>query len=732
MFKYKIQLEKLIVSPKEKEGKTIPFSFISEEDNLLGSLFIIGEINAFPKKKEKPQQALNELINFLIESIRKNYFDQPSCPTPEEPLEKTLEKVNEEWQENLTKNSEILEEIDFKRILQTLHLVVGAVKENNISFSRLGIAHALLIRENKIVDIFSSSEENNKINIFKPFSNIVSGKLKNNEIIFFCFDNFLDYFSLEKIKRILQEYQPDKAASYLQSLIQPIESSRSFSAIILKITPQKKTIPKTIHLPVQAEDSLSQLILKQKETEKFIHPSPIPSFRFPFKKIVNQIKSLKEKKESKKIKKEIKKVKSQLLSLINSIKRKKITSFIGEQVISLNNKIVSRFPRIKKINIKLPQWKIKAKLVKIPRHNRTYFVGAVTIAIILILGISISLLYQSHQKKIRYYHQVINEIKEKQTLISSALIYRNEKKAKALLSEVNKLLQEIPSNKSRWQSIYEELSEKNEQQLNQVRHLVKLENPFLLVNLETKETNFQPNHLLVFKDNLYFWQGYNLYQINLRDKKIKKIAHSPSDQGNLKLADVFDENSLIFFTDKQNFLKYDLKEKSFSPLNVETKHHLGEVKDIEIYANRLYLLDKTNNQIYKYLQLKNGLGKETTWLKDKINLQETVNLAIDSNIWLAKSNGEIVKLYLGKKQNWQAKIDPPLNSINKIYTKLDYNYLYIIDAKSKRVIILDKNGKLYQQFESDKFDDLKDIIVDEPAGKIYLLNKAKIYLIQFK
>jgi len=89
-------------------------------------------------------------------------------------------------------------------------------------------------------------------------------------------------------------------------------------------------------------------------------------------------------------------------------------------------------------------------------------------------------------------------------------------------------------------------------------------------------------------------------------------------------------------------------------------------------------------------------------------------------------------MFTGKKQVWSASIEPAFSSPIKIYTEFDYKYLYILDPGSQRFVIINKDGKIFKQFKSDKFDNLKDLSVNEPTGKVYLLNGTSLYRIDIK
>jgi len=105
---------------------------------------------------------------------------------------------------------------------------------------------------------------------------------------------------------------------------------------------------------------------------------------------------------------------------------------------------------------------------------------------------------------------------------------------------------------------------------------------------------------------------------------------------------------------------------------------------------------------------------------------------VDGYIYTLQNDGKILKLSQGGRENYseEIKIEPALNSASKIFTTEDSQNLYILDPAGRRFIILDKETvELKQQYFSDKFNNLKDFIIDEAGSKVYLLNGAQVFVV---
>jgi hypothetical protein len=150
----------------------------------------------------------------------------------------------------------------------------------------------------------------------------------------------------------------------------------------------------------------------------------------------------------------------------------------------------------------------------------------------------------------------------------------------------------------------------------------------------------------------------------------------------------------------------------------------------------VYLLDQTRNQIWKYIPEGNGFGPVRNYISSEtqINLNSAVSMAIDGNVWVGLSTGEIIKFYSGRKDTFLlGAVDDPLTTIRALYTDEKANYLYVLDGTSGRVVVfLKKDGSYVATYQSEQFKEASDVVVDSEHGQLYLLNKQKIYRVEVR
>jgi len=123
-----------------------------------------------------------------------------------------------------------------------------------------------------------------------------------------------------------------------------------------------------------------------------------------------------------------------------------------------------------------------------------------------------------------------------------------------------------------------------------------------------------------------------------------------------------------------------------------------------------------------------GYDKGSAWLKTDTDIHDAVSLAIDGDLFLLKSDGQILKFVSGYQQEFTiAGLDPKLENPTEIWTYNNLKYLYILEPTHKRVVVLDKNGQMLQQYTSDSWQNPTGMIVDEENKVIYILDNNKIH-----
>jgi DNA-binding beta-propeller fold protein YncE len=103
-------------------------------------------------------------------------------------------------------------------------------------------------------------------------------------------------------------------------------------------------------------------------------------------------------------------------------------------------------------------------------------------------------------------------------------------------------------------------------------------------------------------------------------------------------------------------------------------------------------------------------------------------MAVDGDLFILKTTGEIIKLTGGEKQEFVlSNINPTLDKPSVLRTGSSMNNIYILEPANKRVVVIDKTGKLVAQYTANEWKAPSSIIIDEAGKKVYILDNNKIY-----
>ncbi|MBU1164034.1 DUF5050 domain-containing protein [Patescibacteria group bacterium] len=737
MSSYIPQIRELIIAPPDKAASYCKFlnsSVESQYHQNFGYLFGLIEY-------EGPIESIDDLLNQLLGELQNNfYYDNYEKDIDlEQRLEIALQKTNSNFLRILNASKVNIE-------LEKLNLNIALVKDKDLFLITVGkipalLAHKATDNEYKMIDIGESTsgdKAGNKIDPLKLFSQVISGSITTNDYLFLANTTVLDYLSLEKIKKIITLNKIDDAILELKKLLDEVNTDFSMGLVIISVEPALKDQPEIIikqleefeYTKAASKDSMHELIRTQNATQKILNTSYLPDinkYRTVFKRSMQQY---------------LNKVRSVPIPKIPSINKltsmQKATQQIEEKqyrptmqdrLSSIPNPLKS-FRIFKSVRFKLPSIKfIKERTRQMTPKSRLLLFAS--IALIVIFGINV--VYIGVKNKNETNAELVREtmlaVQEKNDEAKASLIYEDETKARKLLLEAKEILNELTSENKKEPAI-QNLEQEIELQLSKLRHLVEINDPLMLANFENVNSAASVAPLIVLLENKIYSQDHNnqaIYKLDPDTKNITTIFQADVKIKNAISSRPFSSSKIIFLNENQTVFELNTNSDTISQLGLSINPG-AEVNDFDVYNQRLYFIDKKNNQIYRYRELEEGFGSPTDWIKEKVDLSMVTSFAIDGQIFLLKENGQITMLLNGLKTDFEVSdIDPALQNPTKVKTFVDSDYLYILDPSSSRLVVIDKTGKLIIQYHSSSFDNLKDFAVDERNDKIYLLNGNMVF-----
>lgn len=786
------KLASLMLNSAQTDGPTSEI-FIAQPDAnkeaLAGKMFVLIEIGS-------NKSAALKIINFLINTLNHNYYQNEKIILRERIrtlkvehiFEASLAKTNREMAEFLAKEKIKVSPRDF-------NITVGIVYENELHFSSVGKNRALLLYKHReetrtisprmkntdknlteikyrIVDIGQGNKHsppaspnqtansNNKKNpprtvaATKIFSNVISGPIPAGGYFLITNETLPEYFSNRQLIDIITKLPPAGAMEQIKNILSNINVYVSFLGILVKNTcGQKLSSPEDREeIPeVSAQNSISQLNRTEEKTEKLLTPSGIINFKkwlqVP-KQIFSNVK-LTHRAEGGR----------NMFIKDRIIFKKRQTWLVGKRIFLLLRdmaahlvnfifycfKICSDRNKAKELvaenqkKIEIGREKITQKIKRIwqwfsnlNKKNKIFL----AVAGACLFFLALNLFYTGLKNKKEAEQNVLNDLKElveqRQNQIEAHLLYNNEDGAKKILDELAELLKKLPQDTPEQKEYYDTITAKYTQQLEKIRHIVKIENSNELADFSNLNNQAEVANILLANNKIYSGDGQQktIYTINLSDNLITAIADLNQPIKVLNYP-VLDKNENIYYFNEDSIIQLNTKTDEITNLSIDLPVEKQSIVAATGYNNKFYLLSKQDSQIYRFSKAERALTNRERWIKDKTNFSNPTSFSIDGQVYVLEANGQIFKYLKGEKQNFKLEeIDPPLAKATKIIVSQNLEFIYILEPANKRLIIFDKTGDFLSQYQFKKLDDLKDFVVDEKTKKIYLLNKTSIYMVE--
>jgi DNA-binding beta-propeller fold protein YncE len=326
------------------------------------------------------------------------------------------------------------------------------------------------------------------------------------------------------------------------------------------------------------------------------------------------------------------------------------------------------------------------------------------------------------------YDNKVQAITDKKGAADASLLYGDENRATTLMTEAQGILDTLPASGKTRQNKKTELTKTLDESWQKLRKLTVV-TPELLTDLAKTNPNAKTNNLIDIDNTLIIFgpDDENFYKLNLTDKAIEAKTHQ--GVGKLRSAVTPKENDMVVFSvNDREVAVYSKDSSSILNKTINFEKDNARIDLMAIYNRRLYILDIINNAIYKHSPTQSGYDKGVPWLKQDSDLSNSISMAVDGDLFILKTTGEIIKLTGGEKQEFVlSNINPTLDKPSVLRTGSSMNNIYILEPANKRVVVIDKTGKLVAQYTANEWKAPSSIIIDEAGKKVYILDNNKIY-----
>jgi len=201
------------------------------------------------------------------------------------------------------------------------------------------------------------------------------------------------------------------------------------------------------------------------------------------------------------------------------------------------------------------------------------------------------------------------------------------------------------------------------------------------------------------------------------------------------------KNDGLYFTEDSSHL-YGITQDLVFSLNsdgtnkktlIKNDNNWQQIGGLSTYNGNVYVLDKKQNQILKFVQTDSGFSNTNYFTGTGPDLSKAVSMAIDSDVYILSTDGTVTKYTKGNADNFSLTgLDMPLSRPTGIITNADDDNIYILDNGNSRIVVLDKSGNYKAQYQASVIKTAKDFEVLEKDKKVYVLSGGKVYEIDLK
>jgi len=227
-------------------------------------------------------------------------------------------------------------------------------------------------------------------------------------------------------------------------------------------------------------------------------------------------------------------------------------------------------------------------------------------------------------------------------------------------------------------------------------------------------------------------QGLSANQVQSKEVSADSSFFLKTQINNPKVNLFAQDDNNVYFLDSNGITSID-KKNNKKELIIKNDNHWKNAVGLAAYLGNIYVLDKTSNQILKFVEVQDEFTKTDYFTDLTPDLSNAQALTIDGSIWILFKDGSIQKFTKGKKDTFALSgFKESFSNPTRIFTNVDAKNLYILDSDKASIIVFGKDGAYQSQYQGDVLKEAKDFEVLEKDKKILILNGGKIWEIEVK
>lgn len=177
--------------------------------------------------------------------------------------------------------------------------------------------------------------------------------------------------------------------------------------------------------------------------------------------------------------------------------------------------------------------------------------------------------------------------------------------------------------------------------------------------------------------------------------------------------------------------EYTLESDRLPEKVISSDDQLAVASEIGVFDGAVYAFSPDERNIFRYSKDEEGkYGEAVGWIQQKQGIDFTISasLTIDGAIWISFQDGKILKMERGNQTPFEITgIQTPISTSVYLFTKPDYENIYILEPVAERVVVVKKDGTFIKEVNSPSLVTATQLIVREETKKGYVLAGSVVY-----
>lgn len=303
-------------------------------------------------------------------------------------------------------------------------------------------------------------------------------------------------------------------------------------------------------------------------------------------------------------------------------------------------------------------------------------------------------------------------------------LYLDPNHAKELISDADNQFKELKKSIGNgYENELQVVQKEMENKKNTLQHKEnKTYTEFYDLSVDTKDARGD----LMYYDGTFFHildKNGLVYRLHAKNKSLN--VRKKSDLKNASHISGYDGVSYVY---KETQGIFQLSDEGSLKKVIPNDSEWGNINDIKIYNNNIYILDSGKDEIYKYLVAESGYSEKQSYFAQgqSRSLKNSTSFAINYSVYLGDVN-RVYKYTGGQSEEFNVSYPDGEFQVTKVISHKDDDHVFIWDKTHSAVLILQDNGTYQRQIRSDILSKCSDIEIDKE--KIYVLKNSKIYAI---